>query len=302
MEYEIKGIVVNRQAFGDMLLGTHACKLMKKKYPNSYIAMVISETSTLTTVERKGVTEMVEILKLQPGVDDILTYGGRCFRAISRGKPFNGRVNFKLNQNEWYSDLGIVKSMQTDFLVRGFIDKFDTETTFRTDNPNPEKNDLLITTAGELDWERKIGFTPRKLLNHIEENGFEVQMLGADKTRDSYLSSLRKLEESSLYIGPIGSMSHFAAGLGIDTINVMSVFPPQYDSPQYYHSGFHRSVLTNRKQDYSMITPKYYNPETSQQGWGNPRTEKGFWDYVDSDDYYAIERDLINNFDVWLWE
>lgn len=301
MEYDIKGLVINRQAFGDMLLGTHAMKLMKKKYPNSYLAMVISETATLTTVESKGVSEMIEILSLQPGVDEVITYGGRCFRRISRSSPFHNRVDFVLNQNEWYSNLGLVASMQTEFKSRGFIDTFNTETTFRTDNPSPVKNENLITTAGELDWNRKIGFTPYKLFGHMEENGYEVQMLGADTHIDSYLTALRKLEESVLYIGPIGSMSHFAAGLDINTINVMSVFPPQYDSPQYYHSGFHRSVLTNRKKDYSMITPKIYNGEEQQPGWGNPRTEKGFWDYVNSDDYYDIERDLINSFDEWLW-
>jgi len=299
MNYELKGIVVNNQAFGDMLLGTHACALMKKKYPNSYIAMVISENTTLTTVERKGFSEIIEILKLQPGIDDVITYGGRCFRTISRGKPFNNRVDFKLHQFEWYSDLGIVKSMQTEFLLNSYIDSFDTETYFSTGNINIIKNSE-ITTAGELDWVRKIGFFPKKLFNYITDKGYIIKYLGADTRQGTYLDSLKELEKTLLYIGPIGSMSHFAAGLGLSTINVCSVFPAQYDSPEYYHSGFHKSVLTNRKEDYSMITPKYYSNEI-QQGWGNPKTVKGFWDYVDSDDYYIIEQDLIKKFEEWSW-
>jgi ADP-heptose:LPS heptosyltransferase len=100
-------------------------------------------------------------------------------------------------------------------------------------------------------------------------------LLGRDVETGTLLDSLQKLNNSHIFIGPMGLPVHAAAGLGVDTISVTSVFPNHYDSPEYYHSGWHRSIKSSiHCGDYRCVTEKIYTQDSTVEG---PKTKWGFW-------------------------
>lgn len=279
-----KFLIANSQSFGDILLGLHCVNLLREKYFNCQVDLLIRNNLTLTTAENSGLKDMVKIFKWQ-NIDNVL---------IDNADINN--YDKIIHQFEWFSDLGIVASMQTDLIIENIIKNFNTETIFHT--PYIKNTQNQIVTAGKLDWERKVGFFPEKLFKEIEKY-YSLIYLGTDCNSKLYSENIEILNNSILYIGPIGSMAHLSAGLYIDTINVCSLFPPYYDSPEYYHSGYHRSILTNRLQDYSMIEEKNWSPSNSFRGWGNPKTKMGFWDLKYPEFYSDIENELIGEFNKW---
>jgi hypothetical protein len=105
----------------------------------------------------------------------------------------------------------------------------------------------------------------------------------------------------------MGSLVHFAAGLGIDTISLTSVFPSEYDCPEFYHSGNHSSIKVNfpkRCAEFNCIKLKQYD---NQQTWGNPPTTFGFWPKVCSYtstgmscNYNITADNIIEKFEAWI--
>ena len=306
-------LIYNSQATGDALIGTHAAKFIKDAHPNSTIIFCVRKDLTLTTAEtdENAINEVLDILELQDCIDDVgvIDYSGNVF---TRRKSINQSIDRVYQQHGWYADLGIVKSSLVDIAEEIGWNKVHTETKFSVGAVLNKKDKFTVATAGELDWTRKVGkhLSVEKVFSYLRDlmPGITIMPLGRDITQVSYLESLQNLARCHLYLGPMGSMSAAAAGLGLDTINVCSVFPPGFDSPEYYHSGSHHSVtakIEKHCKTYKCIEPSYYKKGHLQIG--NPRTEFSFWTQTcsymqDSKSCVAniTEDDIIEKIDVWF--
>lgn len=299
-------LIFNTQAFGDALLGTHLAKLQK---PEDNVFFAIRDTSTLTTAEKDkdGLIQMLDILKLQHCIEGVGIVQNNKFIGYQCKPP--EKFDKIITQNEWFSDLGIASSMLISYYEEQGYKKFPTkvETKFNVGTKKEKKSTLTIATAGPLDWERKWGYFPYKLIDILKNNNITIVFLGKDVCDNSYLKSLQELNNCHLYIGPMGSISHISAGLNVDTINICSVFPPHYDSPEYYHSGYHKSIIARSSDhcgNYKCITKKFYDKE--KPGWGNPQVKYDFWtrtcDFMESGNSCVSnikEEDIINEFGTW---
>jgi hypothetical protein len=280
-------VIHNTQAFGDMLMGTHVAKFIKKQFINAHVTFAVNSTATLTTAEtdNTGLLQMAEILLLQDGIDTVALYfpNGSIFPLLGHKMP-SSKVPIKLiRQYEWYSNLGMARSMFAELFHLGFPEH-NTETEFWFGMiPNRTKDKLRIATLGPTDWNKKWGNDEgrKKLLAYIEEKDVELIQFGRDIKKQSYLHALQEMQNCHLYIGPAGSMGHAAAGVGMDTVILSELFPPKYLSPEHYHSGYHKTVVAtpeNHCGTYKCVYPKDFTLENNQMGWGNPPVEYGaFW-------------------------
>lgn len=276
--------IVNTQAAGDCLLGTHTAKLYKKKFPDSYITFYTRKNLVPTTGEsdlNDGI--IYDIIKMQPGIDAVGYFDNGSL--ISLGKPISDTVDELIVQQSWFSDLGIAKSQHNDLISRYGPDDFsDTETEFNVGSHKLLPNDhLVIATSGPLDWNRKTkNETLRiqilmELKNYLQKNNIRarINLLGRDVEQGNLLESLQKLNNSHIYIGPMGLPVHVAAGLKVDTIHITSVFPKEYDSPKFYHSGWHEPIKSLiHCGNYECVTPKVFSNTATPEG---PATKFGFW-------------------------
>jgi len=306
-------LIYNSQAAGDALIGTHAARFIKQTHPNSTVIFCVRADLTLTTAEtdKNGINEVLDILELQDGIDDvgIIDYSGKVF---TRRKSINNGVDKAYQQRGWYADLGIVKSALIDIAEEIGWNNVHTDTKFNVGAVLPKRDKFTVATAGPLDWNRKVGshLSFDKIFNYIKYLLPEVSILplGRDVNQVSYLEALQTLSKCHLYLGPMGSMATAAAGLGLDTINICSVFPPSFDSPEFYHSGRHYSVIAKIEKHcktYKCIDPSYYRKGYLQIN--NPKTEFSFWTQTCS--YMSdlkscitniTEDDIIEKIDVWF--
>jgi hypothetical protein len=281
-------LIYNSQAAGDCLLGTHTARLYKKQFPDSNIYFCTRYGLVPTTAESENETaELLELIGIQEhiaGVGQIVnTTQGPAVQLVGENKePI--KFDEVIEQHGWYSDLGIVCSQSASLFEKyDFVVFSDTETRFNVDSEKTLPTDhIVIGMPGPLDWNRKtknealrISFLT-KLKYYLEQNKIpaKIMLLGRDVETGSLLQSMQKLNNCHIFIGPMGLPIHFAAGLGVDTINISSVLPKEYDSPEFYHSGWHRSAKSNLHcGTYACVTPKTF-PDTSHEG---PKTEWGFW-------------------------
>jgi len=280
-------LIYNSQASGDCLLGTHTARLYKQRFPDSKIYFCVRGGLTPTTAEGENETDAIlEVLRLQKAVDGVgfvmHTQQGAVISLEDHSEPQFDEI---IHQHAWFSDLGIVRSQSHSLFERYGQEDFDTtDTSFSVGTQKQLPTDhLIIATPGPLDWNRKtkneslrISFLT-KLKYYLEQNNIRarIALLGRDVETGSLLQSLQKLNNSHIFIGPMGLPVHAAAGLGVDTISITSVFPNYYDSPEYYHSGWHRSIKGELHcEDYRCVSEKIYGENTSPEG---PRAQWGFW-------------------------
>ena len=282
-------LLYNSQAAGDCLLATHTAKLYKQKYPDTKIYLVTRENLVPTTSEGENDNlELLHVVSLQEGIDGVgqvvKTVDGPAIKIF--GGPAPQTFHEIVEQHAWFSDLGIVRSQAASlFKTYDKQDFWDTETKFTVAAEKRLPTDqLVIAMSGPLDWNRKTKNEAMriavlsKLTTLLEQKGVKARivLLGRDIEYGSLLDSLRKLNNSHLFIGPIGLHVHAAAGLGVDTISIGSVFPAEYDSPEHYHSGWHKTVKkVIHCGNYACVTPKLYSEDnTHKEG---PPASKGFW-------------------------
>lgn len=272
--------IVNTQALGDCLLGTHTARLYKKRYPSSNITFLVRHNLTATTSENsQNTAELLNILEMQYGVDNIgvITPDGNIQTKRAISKQFDKIIV----QDKWFSDLGIVRSQSVEIKEDGFD---DTETEFNVGTEKKLPNDrLVITTAGPLDWNRKLHSEKTRqqtlfgIITYLKQNSIpaEIIPLGKDVDNFTILEAMRQINNSHIFIGPLGLFVHAAAGLGVDTIHATSVFPEHYDSPKYYHSGWHRPIKGKiHCQTYACVSEKLSSTQVYPEG---PQAKFGFW-------------------------
>lgn len=282
-------LIYNSQAVGDCIIGTHTARLYKQKFPNTNIYFCTRENLVPTTSEgEKENIDILHVLSLQEGITGVgqivRTANGHSVKLFGSNEAVE--FNEIIEQHAWFSDLGIVRSQSsTLFKLYGKDDFWDTETAFNVGSEKNLPNDhIVISTVGPLDWNRKtkneamrISFLT-KLKYYLEQNNIKarIALLGRDVEYGSLLDSLRKLNNSHIFIGPMGIHSHAAAGLGLDTITIPSVFPATYDSPEHYHSGWHKTLKsTNHCGNYACVKPKNYVEDNKYPE--GPHAAMGFW-------------------------
>jgi hypothetical protein len=277
--------IINTQALGDCLLGTHTAKLYKKRFPDSHITFFVREGLVPTTGEsdlNDGVA--LRLISLQEGIDAI-GFLRRDGRLVS-SEPAASNLDEIIEQRAWFSDLGIAKSQHYQLIERYGPEQFsDSETNFCVGSEKELPTDrLVIATSGPLDWNRKTKNDALRLavmnglIRYLREHQIraEIVTMGRDVEPGDLISSLQRLNNSHIYIGPMGLPVHAAAGLGVDTIHVTSVFPASYDSPAHYHSGWHRPVKSKiHCGTYGCVREKPFLPQVyADEG---PIAAFGFW-------------------------
>lgn len=276
-------LVVNLQSFGDTLISTHIATLAKRYVPDWKVHFAFRKELTLTTAESDiNATE------------DMLNIIGKQYNVKSVGLVDNGMYTGPLTENPdksiiiqgWSSELGIVASQLKPFYdMFGITDPINTETEFWGGSLSWNDPTFIprIGLAGDLDFLRKWGNKEeyKKLLAYLSPDDYNIKIekFGVDITSESYWSQLQRLRACDLLIAPMGSLIHAAAGFGVDTIALTSIFPSKYDSPEYYHSGWHKSIKVDTNSqfhcgDFACIKHKR---EDNQQSWGNPPTQFEFW-------------------------
>jgi ADP-heptose:LPS heptosyltransferase len=305
--------IINTQAAGDCILGTHTARLYKKKFPDSYITFYTRKGLVPTTGEgdiNDGI--IYKILKLQDSIDAVGFLENE--QLYSSSPPVKDTIDEIIVQDRWFSDLGLAKSQHSQLISKYGQEEFsDTETTFNVGSPKflPEDH-IVISTSGPLDWNRKTkNETLRieiliKLKKYLTDNNIRarINLVGRDVERGDLLESLVNLNNSHIYIGPMGLPVHMAAGLGLDTIHVTSVYPEEYDSPKYYHSGLHYPIKSDiHCKEYTCVKEKLFNRDNYHEG---PQAEFGFWPKTCPHNankmscvYNAESDKVISAFDDW---
>lgn len=277
--------IINTQALGDCLLGTHTAKLYKRKFPNSHITFFVRDGLVPTTGEsdiNDGVA--LKLLSMQEDIDSIGVI--RRDGTLVSSNPEVKKLDEIIEQRAWFSNLGIAKSQHYNLLSKYGDTMFtDSETVFNVGSDKVLPIDkLVITTSGPLDWNRKTKnefmriSILQKIKEFLEANKVKAQiiMLGRDVEREDLITSLQRLNNSHIYIGPMGLPVHAAAGLGVDTIHITSVFPVEYDSPQHYHSGWHRPIKSKiHCGTYACVSKKEFSGQVYQDE--GPIASFGFW-------------------------
>lgn len=306
-------LVFNTQSFGDCLLSTHIATIMHKHYPEWNIHFAFRNDLTLTTAEtnKEATLDMLNILGKQPYVKSV----GLIKDGFYYG-PIEIQFDAVIQIHGWSSELGLVRSqLKPVYDLFNIPGPIDTETKFWGGSLTwKDHNVIRIGLAGYLDFARKWKNHKEveKLIKYFESiKNIKLLRFGVDSRPDkSYWEQIEELRTCSVLISPMGSLVHMAAGLGIDTISLTSVFPSEYDSPEFYHSGYHKSIKVDVQSNLHCGNFKCvrYKPEDNQQSWGNPTIlYNDFW--VENCDFtnnkkscvYNTTADLIiNEFEKWL--
>jgi len=286
---------INTQAFGDSVLGINAARRLKENNPDFLISYSYLNRFNLTTNDgANGLFEALEVLEHQPWIDAVgvaqTDNTGRItgLNLNDQSEDFK-KVDDVIFHDRWFSDLGISRSQNVP------IKKYLTEEQFLDGNlelfveSEKIKDDTLrIATHGPLDWNRKLMNESLRLdvmfgLKEICDNRnitYEIDMFGVDIGNYSLYTALNILNRNDIFIGPAGSLTHSATALGLDTITIPSVFPVEYDLPEFYstNKGTHISVrhrAENHCGDFKCVSKKEHDAEDKRPN--NPPTEWGFW-------------------------
>ena len=288
-------VFINTQAFGDIIFGINAARRYKKDNPDHLVSYCITSTFTLTTNEgASGHSEVLEVLEKQDWLDAV---GVVSFD--SSGRMQNIRINnddakFKtvdsvVVHGRWFSDLGISKSANFEIKDRLSEESLnDTSLQLVVDGDKLDDDIVRIGIAGPLDWNRKLQSEILRLdvLKGIQDLmseyalRYEITMFGVEMSNYSLHQSLQLLKRQDLFVSPMGSLIHASAALDVDTVSISSIFPKEYDSPEFYaQRGIHKTVVAkaeNHCESYACVVEKNSTGANSSEP-GNPTAQLGFW-------------------------
>lgn len=289
-------LFINTQAFGDVIFGINAAKRYKIANPDDHVSYALKSNFLLTTNETaQGLQEVLEVLSLQPwldsvGVVEVSSTGQITSLKLNKQSDRTTNVDKIFVQNNWFSDLGISQSASLvikEYLPDSLFDDTQPQLYLGTEKAKTDK--IKIATAGPLDWNRKLQNESLRvntlygIRDTLEKDNiqFEINMLGVDIGNLTLLQSLQFLQQHDLFIGPMGSLVHAAAALGVDTICVPSVFPSRYDAPSSYTTSGKHYVVEHRAENhcstYACVTEKNSDNADTRYSFGNPPTAIGFW-------------------------
>tara|TARA_Y100000034_G_scaffold136800_1_gene215881 strand:+ start:10929 stop:11912 length:984 start_codon:yes stop_codon:yes gene_type:complete len=314
-------VIFNSQAFGDALVGTHLARLFRDKYPKAFITFAIPSYMNLTTSssQPEGLKDIVNILSLQYGIDNISFLrrydenNGEL--KIVKGKEPNVAPDLFIEQKEWWGDLGLAGSAVLPYYLLEDPNNIsreilDTETSFSIGTKKELPEQLTVVTQGPFEWGRKLGNEQlqKDVVDSIRKKGKVIE-LDVKCFDGSYLEALQIVNNCHLFIGPAGSMAHAAAGLGVDTITIASVFPEKYDTPIDHKDGYHLAVVPkteNHCGSYKCLTKKDFSLDTYNTGIGNPPVYD-FWakkcEFLEDGNSCVSKYtsgQILRGFDIWF--
>lgn len=289
----------NSLAFGDTIFGINAARRFKEHNPDYLIGFVVRGNFNLTTNDgASGMQEALEVYSKQPWIDGVgylaLDEAGRTSIIISNPDLQNRQPDIVFQQTRWWSDVGAVRSANyscVEYLPEEVLQ--DGNLHLHVEIDDPQDDILRIAMSGPLDWNRKLQsertrmevvFGMDEILSSRNIQS-ELNMFGVEMADYTMYQSLCVLKTHDLFIGPIGSFTHGAAALGLDTITIPSVFMPESDCPEFYTTkGNHYTVrhLPENHCGYDVlkcVTPKLYENRDSEPAGGmeGPNAEFGFW-------------------------
>lgn len=302
-------VICNLQSFGDILLSTHIARLSRKYLPGVKVHFFVRSDLTLTTAETNP-EALLDVLKIIEQQDNIESVGLIRGDQLLTTQPI---TDFKILVIQgWSSDLGIVKSQLKPFYDMFNIDEpIDTETKFNVGIKKTLTTKKVVGLAGKLDFLRKWNNEEEynKLRTYLDNHKVVIKEFGVDISNHSYSDQLKELNCCDLLISPMGSLIHAAAGLNVNTISLTSVFPSEYDCPEYYHSGWHRSIKKDYPKHCGTFKCVVEKPYDNQTSWGNPPTMFGFWPkecgFMNDNKscvYNIQAQDVIELFEEWYNE
>jgi hypothetical protein len=287
-------LFINTQAFGDVLLGINAARRYKEEHPEDTVSFCLRDNFNLTTNDgSSGMWETIEVLEKQPFLDSVgivkIDTTGKI-EKITLNTNQEVDVSQIIVQYRWFSDLGISRSANHP------LKEMLSDSAFNDGVPilevgSEKLNDgiLRVGTAGPLDWNRKLQSESLRLdimygikdMLDARAISYELNLFGIDVSNYSLLQSLQLLKQQDVFISPLGSLVHSSAALGVDTISIASVFPARYDSPEFYATGYHKTVTAlpeNHCGSFKCIDIKNsINAEEEKNKPGNPTAQFGFW-------------------------
>lgn len=320
----------NSMAFGDTLFGINAVRRFKEHNPDWKVAFTVRGNFNLTTNDGKtGMLEALEVYAKQPWLDGIgylkLDNQGNVTDVVLNNEELKGKKpDIFVPQTMWWTDFGNNKSNNyhiKDYIPEEVLDDGNLE--LFVESEKPKDNILRIGISGPLDWNRKLQNEHARLevimgLQEILKNKgipAEINMFGVDINNYTLYQSLCVLNTHDLFLGPIGSLHHAAAALGLDTISIPSIFPTVLDTPAYYSTkGTHLNV-EHRKENHcgvpetKCLGTKFYKDKDSDKftGQEGPFASLGFWPrkcpHTESGwacTKTVVAQDVLDTFERWL--
>lgn len=287
-------VFINTQAFGDCIFGINAVRRYKEANPDHLVSYCLTNNFNLTTNDGpSGAAEVLEVLEKQPWLDAVGLVGfsqtGQIQNMqINRSEPEFKQVDKVILHYRWFSDLGISRS--ANHPIQQFISPAqfkDGNVQLYVESEKPGDDIVRIGIAGPLDWNRKLQSEMLRInvLQGIKDvmakinKPYEITMFGVEMANYNLYQTLMLLNRQNIFIAPTGSLVHAAAALDVDTISIGSVFPAEYESPEYYMSrGAHRTVKALAEHhcgDFKCVQIK--NSSEPMAGPGNPPATIGFW-------------------------
>ena len=249
-------VVFNNGGLGDCFVGSTLCTLIKQKFPDKKTAFIMGKNSF---------DIIGEVIKLQDNIDYVgYEEGGQI---ILSEKIDIEKIYL---QGNYYTDLSFYQSLMIGFINDyGLPNNAKIQTYYKLDTAKVLPRKLTIAVNDISDWKRKRKYD-LELKDKVEnllrtKYKADIIEIGIDN-KLSYLDNLRILNNCHLYLGFFGSLSTFAAGIGVDTITYPTVMPPSWASASFYASGWHKHVLVkpeNHCKQYKCVIPRpYYFPRS----------------------------------------
>ena len=287
-------LFINTQAFGDCIFGINAARRYKEDNPDHLVSYCITDRFNLTTNDGPaGAKEVLEVFEQQPwldavGVVSFSSQGQIQSMQINRSEEEFKKVDRIIMHYQWFSDLGISRSTNHPIKLEISNTSFeDGDIKLHVTGEKPKDDIIRVGIAGPLDWNRKLQSESLRLdvlhslKSLLDSSGrpYEITMFGVEIANYTLSQTLQILNRQNLFIAPAGSLIHAAAALNVDTITLGSVFPAQYESPEFYaSSGWHKTIKAlpeNHCGDFKCIVVK--NSSERLAGPGNPPATLGFW-------------------------
>lgn len=254
-------VVANIGRLGDCFVGSTLCTLIKQKFPDKKTAFIMSKNCFDT---------IGEVIKLQDNIDYLGYVENNRVILVQDVDADQLSVEKIYIQGNYYTDLSFYQSLIIDFINdHGLPENAKTQTYYRLDTPKILPKKLTIAVNDTSDWikKRKYNLILKDQVKNLLKTKYKADVIeiGIDN-KLSYLENLRILNNCHLYLGFFGSLSTFAAGIGVDTITYPTVMPPSWASASFYADGWHKHVLPkpeNHCKYYKCVIPRpYYFPRT----------------------------------------
>jgi len=323
-------VFFNSMAFGDCLFGINSARRFKEHNPDWLVSFVVRDNMRITTNDSEdSLIEAVEVFSKQPWIDAagiaIINKQGVLERiSLSKTEEEFKKIDLFIPQVGWWTDFG--NNISNNYRIKEYLPEKilnDGNLELYVESEKTESNVLRIGMNGPLDWNRKLQKESLRLdimygIKDILDSRnmpSEINLFGVDVGDLSMYQSLCLLNTHDIFIGPIGSLHHASAALGLDTISIPSIFPVKLDCPEFYSKKGKHITVTHRKENHcgvyetKCLATKMYEDRDSKKftGQEGPHASLGFWPRKCphttsgwSCTRSVVAKDVLDAFERWL--